>query len=385
MEEGFLPPSHRRRASPTLIDEHYPIEEACAEGDREAMGEEYRAVVDSGLNVQVDDAFIPFMYDIMVPRAPTEDWLAWVPTAQIDSLNYALEGHPAGEGPLPPLLGHLARPAHERRAPAHVLDLILQVNARRSCSRPPIRATSTSTRSGKTSTCPTAWCSPGRRSRTRTKVVEHPDLVAERIERIAHIVGAENVIAAATAASPRVTYHAPRAPEDPLGQARGPGRGRQDRIQEPGSRHRMSTVWTRPVPPGITAASSRTRWNAHGRARRGQGHHGEAELRELRDPFQLRRPTTTRRRRSSCRRPSRRSRRSSRIANERRGPAVDPRPGPQQRLRRPRPARERLDDRLAAQHEPGARDQRGAGLRGRGAGRALVRPLRGDQARAGTS
>ena len=43
-----------------------------------------------------------------------------------------------------------------------------------------------------------------------------------------------------------------------------------------------------------------------------------------------------------------------------RGPALDARAGPQQRLRRPRPARERLGHRLAAQHEPGPRDQRGA-------------------------
>lgn len=31
------------------------------------MREEYRAIVDAGLMVQVDDAFIPFMYDVLVP------------------------------------------------------------------------------------------------------------------------------------------------------------------------------------------------------------------------------------------------------------------------------------------------------------------------------
>ena len=42
------------------------------------------------------------------------------------------------------------------------------------------------------------------------------------------------------------------------------------------------------------------------------------------------------------------------------GAAVDARPGPQQRLRRPGTARARLGDRQPAQHEPRARDQRGA-------------------------
>ena len=41
------------------------------------MGEEYKAVVDSGLNVQVDDAFIPFMYDVMVPPGTMEDYSPW--------------------------------------------------------------------------------------------------------------------------------------------------------------------------------------------------------------------------------------------------------------------------------------------------------------------
>ena len=65
-----------------------------------------------------------------------------------------------------------------------------------------------------------------------------------------------------------------------------------------------------------------------------------------------------------------------RVANELQGPAVDLRAGPQQRLRRPRAARQGLDPRQPARDEPGARGRRGARLRGRRAGRALLRPAR---------
>ena len=66
------------------------------------------------------------------------------------------------------------------------------------------------------------------------------------------------------------------------------------------------------------------------------------------------------------------------------GAALDARPGPQQRLRRPRPAGEGLGHRQPAPHEPRARDRRGARLRGRRARRPLVRPLRGHHRRAAT-
>ena len=64
-----------------------------------------------------------------------------------------------------------------------------------------------------------------------------------------------------------------------------------------------------------------------------------------------------------------------------RGAAVDARPGTQQRLRRPRSPCPRLGDRLPAEHESRARDQRGARLRRDRARGEVVRPVRGDQGR----
>ena len=144
----------------------------------------------------------------------------------------------------------------------------------------------------------------------------------------------------------------------------------------------MSEVGTRPVPLGLT---ERDVDDAIERLTAQLGADkvitDPTELREFRDPFQVRTsddyaasavvmPTTVEEIQAIVA-----------IANATKRPAVDARPGPQQRLRRARPARERVDHRVAAEHEQGARDQREARLRRRRAGRALVRPLRGDQGR----
>ena len=144
----------------------------------------------------------------------------------------------------------------------------------------------------------------------------------------------------------------------------------------------MSEVGTRPVPLGLT---ERDVDDAIERLTAELGADkvitDAAALREFRDPFQVR---DVRRLRGVGGRhaddASRRSRRSSDRQRDE-GPAVAHRPGQEQRLRRRRAAGARLGDGLAPQHEPRPRDQRGARLRDRRAGRELVRPLRGDQGR----
>ena len=72
---------------------------------------------------------------------------------------------------------------------------MLAVKARRICSKPPMRATSTSTRCGRRVKLPAGKIlMPGVVTHS-TDVVEHPELVAQRIQRFADVVGQENVIA----------------------------------------------------------------------------------------------------------------------------------------------------------------------------------------------
>jgi 5-methyltetrahydropteroyltriglutamate--homocysteine methyltransferase len=57
------------------------------------MSEEYRAIIDAGLTLQIDDAFLPFMYERLVPPMTLDQYIAWA-EFRVDALNHALEGIP---------------------------------------------------------------------------------------------------------------------------------------------------------------------------------------------------------------------------------------------------------------------------------------------------
>ena len=59
-----------------------------------------------------------------------------------------------------------------------------------------------------------------------TNVVEHPELVAERIVRLAKVVGRENVIAGTDCGFAQGPFHRRVHPIDHVGETRGAGRGR---------------------------------------------------------------------------------------------------------------------------------------------------------------
>lgn len=194
VEEGFLPVVAPASCFPNLIDEHYGSEEAAIMGVAEALREEYRAVVDAGLYVQVDDAFIPFMYDVLVPPGTMEDYLAWA-QPRIDAVNHALEGIPPDRVRYHVCWGSWNGP-HTNDIPLRdVLPLVLQVKAGTYLIESANPRHEHEWRVWQDVRLPAGkMLAPGAISHA-TNVVEHPELVAERLERIARLVGAENVLA----------------------------------------------------------------------------------------------------------------------------------------------------------------------------------------------
>ena len=94
-----------------LANEHYGSEEEFVYALADALHEEYKAIVDAGFLLQVDDAVLMHEWDTMLSRGQTDDdYRKWA-QLRVDALNHALRGLPRGPGPLPRLLGQLARPA----------------------------------------------------------------------------------------------------------------------------------------------------------------------------------------------------------------------------------------------------------------------------------
>jgi len=192
VEAGFLPVVAPASCFPKLIDEHYGSPEAALMGVAEALREEYKTIVDAGLSVQVDDAFIPFMYDVLVPPGTMEDYLAWA-QPRIDAVNHALEGIPEDKVRYHICWGSWNGP-HTNDIPLRdVLGLLLQVNAGMYLFEAANPRHEHEWRVWEDVDLPDGKIlAPGVISHA-TNVVEHPELVAERLERIARI-GPDRVV-----------------------------------------------------------------------------------------------------------------------------------------------------------------------------------------------
>jgi 5-methyltetrahydropteroyltriglutamate--homocysteine methyltransferase len=90
---GFLPVVAPASALPNAKNERYHDEETFLFGPDEALRTEYRAIIDAGLDLQVDDAFIQYQYEKMVPPMTLADYRNWA-SLRIDALNHALRGLP---------------------------------------------------------------------------------------------------------------------------------------------------------------------------------------------------------------------------------------------------------------------------------------------------
>ena len=77
-----------------LLNEYYAGEEEFMFALADALREEYRAIVDAGLLVQVDDAVMMHEADTMMSRGQSwEDYRRWA-DLRVRALNHALEGLP---------------------------------------------------------------------------------------------------------------------------------------------------------------------------------------------------------------------------------------------------------------------------------------------------
>jgi 5-methyltetrahydropteroyltriglutamate--homocysteine methyltransferase len=93
VKHGFLPVVAPASVVPSRKDEHYRNEEEALFAIAEALREEYKMIVDAGLTVQVDDAYLASFYDVMVPPRSLADFRKWA-AVRVEAVNHALRGIP---------------------------------------------------------------------------------------------------------------------------------------------------------------------------------------------------------------------------------------------------------------------------------------------------
>jgi 5-methyltetrahydropteroyltriglutamate--homocysteine methyltransferase len=190
---GFLPVVAPASALPGAKIEHYKDEESYLFALADALHEEYQAVIDAGLYVQIDDAFLPYMHERMIPPMSIADYKRWA-QLRIDALNHALKGIPEERSRYHICWGSWNGP-HAFDVPLKdIIDLLLQVRVGHYSFEAANPRHAHEWRVWETVKLrPGQVLIPGVISHA-TNIVEHPELVAERIVRLAKIVGRENVM-----------------------------------------------------------------------------------------------------------------------------------------------------------------------------------------------
>ena len=192
--EGFLPVVAPASALPNAKIEHYRDDESFLFALADALHVEYRAIIDAGLSLQVDDAFLPYMYEKMVPPATLAEYRRWA-ELRIAALNHALQGLPKEKTRYHICWGSWNGP-HMFDVPLKdIVDIVLKVDVGGysfEAANPRHEHEWQVWKSAKLP--PGRYLMPGVVTHS-TNIVEHPELVAERLLRFAEIVGRENVVA----------------------------------------------------------------------------------------------------------------------------------------------------------------------------------------------
>jgi 5-methyltetrahydropteroyltriglutamate--homocysteine methyltransferase len=193
VKEGFMcsiaPGSFARSE-----DVHYANPEAFVFAVADAMREEYKAIIDAGLLLQIDDPSLPDNWDMINPEPPLAEFKKFE-SARIEALNHALRGLPPERIRYHICWGSWHGP-HTTDIPlADIVDLVLSVNASGYSVEAGNVRHEHEWRVWEDVALPDGkLLIPGVVSHA-TNIVEHPRVVADRIIRYADVVGKENVIA----------------------------------------------------------------------------------------------------------------------------------------------------------------------------------------------
>jgi 5-methyltetrahydropteroyltriglutamate--homocysteine methyltransferase len=193
VEEGFMcaigPGSFARGE-----DFYYQSEEEFLFASADAMRGEYKAIVDAGIVLQIDDPSLPDNWDMINPEPPLAEFKKFA-QVRIEALNHALKGLPQDRIRYHICWGSWHGP-HTTDIPlADIVDLVLSVNAGAYSLEAGNARHEHEWRVWQDVKLPDGkLLIPGVVSHA-TNIVEHPQVVADRIVRYANVVGRDNVIA----------------------------------------------------------------------------------------------------------------------------------------------------------------------------------------------
>jgi 5-methyltetrahydropteroyltriglutamate--homocysteine methyltransferase len=178
-----------------FVNEHYATDEEFVYALADALKVEYRRIHDAGIMVHVDDAVLwHYCATLRLRGAEPDEYRRWA-QLRVDALNHALEGIPADR-----VRYHICsgsdHAAHTQDAGLReVIDMVLQVNARYLLIEQANARHEHEWRIWEDVTLPDDKVVVPGVVTHQTLMVEHPELVAQRLVRLARLVGRERVMA----------------------------------------------------------------------------------------------------------------------------------------------------------------------------------------------
>jgi 5-methyltetrahydropteroyltriglutamate--homocysteine methyltransferase len=191
--EAFMPSISLANIENWNVNEYYKTEDDYLTALADAMHEEYRGIVDAGFLLQIDDPRL-ITYYMVEPNKTVAECRKWA-EKRVETLNYALRGIPKEKVRYHTCYSiNMGPRVHDMEA-KDLLDIILKVKAGGfsfEASNPrhehEWRLWSEAKKPGDMVLIPGVVTHA-------SLIVEHPELVAERLVRYAEIVGMDNVIA----------------------------------------------------------------------------------------------------------------------------------------------------------------------------------------------
>jgi 5-methyltetrahydropteroyltriglutamate--homocysteine methyltransferase len=194
-EDVFMPAIASSYVASTFANEYYRTHEEYEQAVSDAIREEYKAIVGAGFILQIDDPRLVSYY-MMNPDLSVEDCRKWA-AQRVEAINDSIRGIPPEKVRFHTCYSIDVGPRIHEMALKDIVDIMLKINAGAYSFEAANPRHEHEYHVFEQVKLPDGKVLiPGVISHT-TNLVEHPELVAERIVRFAKIVGRENVIAGA--------------------------------------------------------------------------------------------------------------------------------------------------------------------------------------------
>ncbi|HEY7467676.1 MAG TPA: cobalamin-independent methionine synthase II family protein [Dehalococcoidia bacterium] len=192
--EGFLPAAAPGMVSADRPNEYYKSREEMLYATADALREEYKGIVDAGFVVQLDAPDVPMSWPRRMREWTKEQYLRDVDLL-VDVTNHSLKGIPPEMVRFHVCWGNYEAPHHYDIEVREIAPALVKLR----CGALYVEAANPRHEHEwsvwRDIKLPAGMVLIAGVIDTKTNIVEHPDLVAERIVRFADLVGRENVIA----------------------------------------------------------------------------------------------------------------------------------------------------------------------------------------------